>query len=105
LLEGATKDTTIGVLSAPSAFVALKNKLVRFCSSRRPQLSPPFDEGSGHTLTTSAQRGVDEAERPKLLLLEHDDRFGVFSEFVFYDFQQPLKLPCECLPRYPCNGY
>jgi putative N6-adenine methyltransferase len=27
------------------------------------------------------------------VLLEHDDRFGVFPEFVFYDFQQPLKLP------------
>ncbi|KEY64764.1 hypothetical protein S7711_05414 [Stachybotrys chartarum IBT 7711] len=65
LLDGASKDTTIGVLSAPSAFVALKNKL----------------------------RTVDEAERPKLVLLEHDDRFGVFPEFFFYDFQQPLKLP------------
>lgn len=31
--------------------------------------------------------------RPKLLLLEHDDRFAMFPEFVFYDFAQPLKLP------------
>lgn len=28
LLDGATADTTIGVVSAPSAFVALKNALV-----------------------------------------------------------------------------
>jgi hypothetical protein len=31
--------------------------------------------------------------RPKLVLLEHDQRFGVFPEFVFYDFAQPVRLP------------
>lgn len=31
--------------------------------------------------------------RPKVVLLEHDMRFNVFPEFVFYDFQQPFKLP------------
>lgn len=30
-----------------------------------------------------------------MYLLEHDQRFSVFPEFVFYDFQQPLKLPGE----------
>ncbi|KAK4240747.1 NAD(P)-binding protein [Achaetomium macrosporum] len=30
-----------------------------------------------------------------LVLLEHDNRFAVFSEFVFYDFNQPLKLPAH----------
>lgn len=34
-------------------------------------------------------------ERPKLFLLEFDKRFEVFPEFVFYDFQKPLKLPRE----------
>jgi hypothetical protein len=74
LLDGATPDTTIGVVSAPSVFVALKN-LVR--------------ESQQGTLDAAASwQGT-----PKLVLLEHDDRFGVFSEFVSYDFQQPLKLP------------
>lgn len=27
------------------------------------------------------------------MLLEHDDRFDVFKEFVFYDFAEPFKLP------------
>jgi hypothetical protein len=31
---------------------------------------------------------------PKILLLEHDNRFAVFKdEFVFYDFMQPIRLP------------
>ena len=38
------------------------------------------------------------AERPKLILLEHDDRFEVFPEFTWYDFQQPFKLPGEDTP-------
>ncbi|EGS19416.1 uncharacterized protein CTHT_0048750 [Thermochaetoides thermophila DSM 1495] len=66
LLDGATADMTIGIVSAPSVFVALKNML---------NAAPP------------------EQPKPKLLLLEHDNRFSVFSEFVFYDFAQPLKLP------------
>ncbi|QPG93871.1 hypothetical protein C2857_003237 [Epichloe festucae Fl1] len=65
LLEGTSCDSRIGVISAPSVFVALRNKLQDL----------PFDE------------------RPRVVLLEHDDRFGIFSEFVYYDYQQPLKLP------------
>ena len=26
-------------------------------------------------------------------LLEYDHRFDVFDEFVYYDFENPLKLP------------
>ena len=33
------------------------------------------------------------AAKPRLVLLEHDARFGVFSEFVPYDFAQPVRLP------------
>jgi len=37
---------------------------------------------------------------PKILLLEHDNRFAVFKdEFVFYDFMQPVRLPGR--PRPP----
>ncbi|KAL2134615.1 hypothetical protein VTI74DRAFT_11357 [Chaetomium olivicolor] len=68
LLDGATADMTIGVVSAPSVFVQLKNILN----------AEPADE-----------------PKPKLVLLEHDNRFGVFPEFVFYDYAQPLKLPAH----------
>ncbi|KAF6841544.1 nadh-ubiquinone oxidoreductase 39 kda [Colletotrichum musicola] len=68
LLEGADEGTTIAVVSAPSVFVALRNLM----NAR----------GKGHTL-------------PKVVLLEHDTRFSVFPEFVFYDFQEPFKLPGE----------
>lgn len=33
-----------------------------------------------------------EIERPKLVLLEHDKRFEIYSEFVNYDYREPLKL-------------
>lgn len=66
LLDGATAETRIAVVSAPSVFVALKNILA----------SQPSD-----------------APKPHLTLLEHDNRFAVFHEFVFYDFRQPIKLP------------
>ncbi|KAK1673063.1 putative N6-adenine methyltransferase-domain-containing protein [Colletotrichum godetiae] len=68
LLEGADENTTIAIVSAPSVFVALHNILT----------------------------ARDESEaRPKIYLLEHDDRFNVFPEFVWYDFAQPFKLPGE----------
>lgn len=34
-------------------------------------------------------------EIPKIYLLEFDERFSVFPEFVFYDFKTPFKLPLE----------
>ncbi|KFG82414.1 N-6 adenine-specific DNA methyltransferase 2 [Metarhizium anisopliae] len=42
-----------------------------------------------------------EASNPKTRI-EHDPRFGVFSEFVYYDFQQPLKLPNELKGSLDC---
>lgn len=40
---------------------------------------------------------------PSLVLLEHDRRFAVFPEFVFYDFAHPIRLPGRfyalCLPQ------
>ncbi|KAH7029342.1 putative N6-adenine methyltransferase-domain-containing protein [Microdochium trichocladiopsis] len=67
LLVDTTQDSVVAVVSAPSVFVALKNLA---------NLGP-------------------ESPRPKMYLLEHDQRFSVFPEFIFYDFQQPLKLPAE----------
>ncbi|KAL8909294.1 MAG: hypothetical protein Q9207_000304 [Kuettlingeria erythrocarpa] len=63
LLDGATATTSIAIVSAPSVFVQLKNLL-------------------------ASQREI-----PKLTLLEFDQRFSVFAEFVHYDFQSPIKLP------------
>lgn len=75
LLAGATAETNIAVVSAPSVFVALKNILASY----------PAD-----------------APMPTLTLLEHDNRFAVFSEFVFYDFMQPIKLPAHLKGSIDC---
>ncbi|KAF4594470.1 Protein-lysine N-methyltransferase EFM5 [Ophiocordyceps camponoti-floridani] len=64
LIEGSSATTVIGLVSAPSVFIALRNML----HSRK------------------------EIERPKLVLLEHDKRFEIYSEFVNYDYREPLKL-------------
>ncbi|KAI0106338.1 putative N6-adenine methyltransferase-domain-containing protein [Hypoxylon sp. NC0597] len=68
LLDGVREDEVIAVVSAPSVFVALKNLLNTDASVPKPG---------------------------KLYLLEHDQRFSVFPEFIFYDFQQPIKLPAH----------
>ncbi|KAI1175319.1 putative N6-adenine methyltransferase-domain-containing protein [Nemania sp. FL0916] len=68
LLDGTDDDSVIAVVSTPSAFVALKKIL------SAPGYSGP---------------------NPKTYLLEHDHRFAVFPEFVFYDFAQPFKLPAN----------
>ncbi|RFU24224.1 hypothetical protein B7463_g12120, partial [Scytalidium lignicola] len=66
LLRGGDSNTSIAVVSAPSVFVQLKNALI----------------------------GKPANQKPKIYLLEFDERFAVFSEeFVFYDFHNPLKLP------------
>lgn len=36
---------------------------------------------------------VSGSEAPRITLLEFDRRFGVFAEFVHYDYQTPTKLP------------
>ncbi|TKA74380.1 hypothetical protein B0A49_02215, partial [Cryomyces minteri] len=68
LLEGASNDSCIAVVSAPSVFIQLKN-IVN--SGRYPA-------------------------RPQMHLLEYDERFAVFKkEFVLYDFEHPMRLPAE----------
>ncbi|KAF2629901.1 hypothetical protein BU25DRAFT_489318 [Macroventuria anomochaeta] len=67
LLDGATDETRIAVVSAPSAFIQLKNLLA-----------------SGEYKC-----------RPQVKLLEIDERFGVFKEFVHYDFEKAIQLPAE----------
>ncbi|KAF1920579.1 putative N6-adenine methyltransferase-domain-containing protein [Ampelomyces quisqualis] len=67
LLEGATDATKIAVVSAPSAFIQLKN------------------------LMASGEYKC----RPEIKLLEIDERFGVFKEFVRYDFEKAIQLPVE----------
>jgi len=46
-------------------------------------------------MTLQAARNTPDEEGPTIYLLEFDERFGVFDEFVFYDFHNPLKLPRE----------
>ncbi|KAI0551892.1 putative N6-adenine methyltransferase-domain-containing protein [Xylaria curta] len=66
LLDGTNDDSVVAVVSTPSVFVALKKIMA----------------ASGYT-----------GPKPKTYLLEHDYRFAVFPEFVFYDFAHPFKLP------------
>lgn len=67
LLEGATDETRIAVVSAPSAFIQLKNLLASGVYRSKPQIK----------------------------LLEYDTRFAVFKEFVRYDFEKAIQLPAE----------
>ncbi|KAI1262010.1 putative N6-adenine methyltransferase-domain-containing protein [Xylariaceae sp. FL1019] len=80
LLDGVNEDSVIAVVSTPSVFVALRN-----------------------ILSSSEYTGP----KPKTFLLEHDQRFGVFPEFIFYDFAEPFKLPSHLkgsVDRMICDG-
>ncbi|KAI1435867.1 putative N6-adenine methyltransferase-domain-containing protein [Xylaria sp. CBS 124048] len=66
MLDGVSDDSVIAVVSTPSVFVALKKMMT----------------AAGYT-----------GPKSKTYLLEHDHRFAVFPEFVYYDFAQPFKLP------------
>ncbi|KAI1332223.1 putative N6-adenine methyltransferase-domain-containing protein [Xylariaceae sp. FL0255] len=80
LLQGANDDSAIAVVSTPSVFVALRNIM------SSPDYTGP---------------------KPKTYLLEHDRRFSVFPEFVFYDFAEPFKLPPHMkgsVDRIICDG-
>lgn len=70
LLEGATADTHIAVVCAPSAFIQLKNM-------------------------TAANK-----ESPTISLLEYDDRFELFEEYVHYNFNEPFRLPLSMKAQY-----
>ncbi|KAH0005642.1 N-6 adenine-specific DNA methyltransferas-like protein 2, partial [Aureobasidium melanogenum] len=66
LLDGVTEDSKIAVVSAPSVYIQLRN-----------------------LLNDRARYPI----RPKLMLLEFDERFAVFKDdFTFYDYKQPTKL-------------
>jgi len=43
--------------------------------------------------------------KPKVYLLEFDERFGVFPEFVFYDFKNPFKLPRKTFLSFSIKSY
>ncbi|KAH0609597.1 uncharacterized protein H6S33_013083 [Morchella sextelata] len=65
LLDGATDETVIGIVSAPSVFVKIQEM-----------------KNAG-----KVSKGI------QVHLLEFDDRFDLFDEFVHYDFKYPLRLP------------
>ncbi|KAI1739043.1 hypothetical protein F4680DRAFT_459528 [Xylaria scruposa] len=73
LLDSTNDDSVVAVVSTPSVFVALKKIMA----------------ASGYT-----------GPKPKTYLLEHDYRFAVFPEFVFYDFAHPFKLPMAMTLRW-----
>ncbi|KAG0642814.1 putative N6-adenine methyltransferase-domain-containing protein [Tuber brumale] len=67
ILDGATKETLVGIISAPSVFVKIQE-------------------------LKAAGRIPDSI---KIRLLEFDKRFDLFPGFIHYDFQYPLRLPSE----------
>ncbi|PUU79682.1 putative N6-adenine methyltransferase-domain-containing protein [Tuber borchii] len=67
ILDGATDETLVGIISAPSVFVKIQE-------------------------LKAAGRIPDTI---KVRLLEFDKRFDLFPEFIHYDFQYPLGLPLE----------
>lgn len=84
LLDGATDETRIVVVSAPSAFIQLKNLLVSRGTDIWVKLRADIIQASGEYKC-----------RPQIKLLEIDERFNVFKEFVHYDFEKALQLPPE----------
>ncbi|KAL8679754.1 MAG: hypothetical protein Q9186_003970 [Xanthomendoza sp. 1 TL-2023] len=76
LLKDSTNDTRIAIVSAPSVFIQIKNRL----------------ELTGNEGSVS--------DTPQVTLLEFDQRFSVFKEFVHYDFQSPIKLPGDLKGAY-----
>ena len=80
LLEGASAATNICIVSAPSVFVQLKNLLVSL-------------QKKTSTLILSLSKSSGKHQVSNIHLLEYDHRFDVFEEFVYYDFENPLKLP------------
>ncbi|KAL9126404.1 MAG: hypothetical protein Q9217_004532 [Psora testacea] len=73
LLRGATSETSIAVISAPSVLVQLKN-LVRM---------------------EDLPKG-----KPNICLLEYDERFNIFPEFVHYNFKRPFELNKQMKGQY-----
>ncbi|RPA98931.1 hypothetical protein L873DRAFT_1000475 [Choiromyces venosus 120613-1] len=67
ILDGATEETLVGIISAPSVFVKIQE--------------------------LKAAGGIPNSI--KVHLLEFDKRFELFPEFIHYDFQYPLRLPSE----------
>ena len=84
LLEGATDETRIAVVSAPSAFIQLKNLLVSGAVGVGKEMHADLRQNSGEVKC-----------RPQIKLLEYDERFAVFKEFVRYDFEKAIQLPAE----------
>lgn len=70
LLHGTAAESRIAVVSAPSVFVQMKNLL------------------------------ASRSDNPQVTLLEFDQRFSVFKEYVPYDFHSPTKLPHDLKGSY-----
>ncbi|KAK7729035.1 Protein-lysine N-methyltransferase efm5 [Botryosphaeria dothidea] len=79
-LKAAAEDEFI--VSAPSVFIQLKNLLVCiFYPALQTELN-----------ATIQQRTPEYKIRPEIKLLEFDERFGVFKEWIAYDFAYPTRL-------------
>jgi len=96
LLDGATDETRIAVVSAPSVFIQLKNMVVGY----HFLYSSSSSSSSSSCSCRLSDKGNEQASgqvkcRPHVTLLEYDERFAVFKEFVRYDFEKAIQLPAE----------
>ena len=82
LLYGATSETAIIVVSAPSVFIQLKNLIVCAMASQALKVELTYQNSGEHPM-------------PTINLLEFDHRFGALKEFIHYDFNSPFTLPKE----------
>lgn len=90
LLDGATQDSGIAVVSAPSVFVKLKQLMVRSSHHWIDRARAFILELTG--LDRIKADGKHDTQ-PAVWLLEFDRRFDILPGFVYYDFNRPLQLP------------
>lgn len=57
--------------------------------------SKASDNLTKHLCPSRKASQPESTPKPTVFLLEHDHRFGIFPEFTYYDFAQPVKLPGE----------
>jgi hypothetical protein len=53
-------------------------------------------------MLNSGQASGEYKCRPEMKLLEYDERFAVFKEFVQYDFEKAIQLPAELKASFDC---
>lgn len=72
LLKDASPSTTIAVLSAPSAYITMRQLLAK----------------------------TDQSRRPSIHLFEYDPRFAILPNFTKYDYAKPMLFPKDFIGHF-----